>query len=68
MENIYAKLDSSVNMPELIRSYLASLRSSLDDAKTQAENGSELGMAVAVGSAYSELDKLDAAFNAILAK
>lgn len=68
MENIYAKLDASVDRIELLRHALAELGSVLDDAKNQAENGSELGMAFAVGRANSSLNSVNSILDSILKK
>ena len=64
-EQMYEKLSTNMPMGELIDSYLEELSSALNDAKTQGENGSELGMAVAVGTATNVLAHLRSAWNVI---
>lgn len=68
MENIYDKLDASVDRIELLRTALSDLGGALDDAKNQAENGSELGMAFAVGRANRALSDVNSMLDSILRK
>ena len=48
-KEFYDKVSSVVPMSGVIDEYMASLRNAVEDATNQAENGSQLGMAVAVG-------------------
>lgn len=59
----FEKLASVVPMAGVVDAYMSQLRNALEDAKNQAENGSQLGMATAVGRASSVFDDL---FNAWL--
>ena len=64
-EKIYEVASNNMAMGELITHYLEELSSALSDAKTQGENVSSLGMALAVGNAAGVLDHLRAAWNSV---
>lgn len=59
----YDKISSVLPMAGVLDTYMAMLRNSVQDAVNQAENGSELGMAVAIGRVANISDEL---FNAWL--
>lgn len=48
-KEFYDKVSSVVPMSGVIDEYMAALRNAVEDATNQAENGSQLGMAIAVG-------------------
>ena len=64
-DKLYETASNSLPMAELINSYIEELSTALSDAKTQGENGSELGMAVAVGTASDILAHLRSAWNIV---
>lgn len=66
-KELYDKASSMVSMDGVIDGLIASLRTAITDAKNQAENGSNLGMAVAVGSADAVLDDLVNAWEVVKA-
>ena len=59
----YDKIATVIPMATIIDSYMAELRNAVQDATNQAENGSQLGMATAVGRISDIADDL---FNAWL--
>lgn len=62
-KEFYDKVSSVVPMSGVIDEYMAALRNAVEDATNQAENGSQLGMATAVGRIKILTDDL---FNAWL--
>lgn len=62
-KEFYDKVSTVVPMSGVIDEYLATLRNAVEDATNQAENGSQLGMATAVGRIKVLTDDL---FNAWL--
>ena len=54
----YDKIGTVMPMAGIIDGYMATLRNAVEDATNQAENGSQLGMAVAVGRIKSVTDDL----------
>lgn len=64
-KELYEKAKTVTPMVDVIDQYLADIRNALTDAKNQAENGSELGMATAVGAADNILDHLMAAWDVV---
>lgn len=59
----YDKIAAVIPMAGIIDRYMANLRNAVEDATNQAENGSQLGVAVAVGRIKTITDDL---FNAWL--
>ena len=61
-KEFYDKVATVVPMSGVIDEYMASLRSAVEDATNQAENGSQLGVAVAVGRIKIIADELFSAW------
>lgn len=61
----YDKIATVLPMAQLIDRYMANLRTYVEDANNQAENGSQLGMAVAVGRIKSVTDDLYSAWTSV---
>lgn len=61
-KEFYDKVSTVVPMSGVIDEYMASLRNAVEDATNQAENGSQLGMAVAVGRIKIITDELFSAW------
>jgi len=57
----YKQIATVMPMVNVIDGYMSAVRNALQDASNQAENGSELGMAIAIGRAATVFDDL---FNA----
>lgn len=62
----YEKIASVIPMGGIIDDNLAKLRNAVEDATNQAENGSQLGMAVAVGRISNIVSDLSAAWAAVM--
>lgn len=54
----YDKIATVLPMADVIDALMANLRNAVSDATTQAENGSELGMATSVGRISIIVDDL----------
>lgn len=54
----YDKIASVIPMSDIIDSLVSRLKNAVDDAANQSENGSQLGMAVAVGRISTITDDL----------
>lgn len=61
----YDKISNVLPLGSLIDNYLSQLRSAIQDAANQAENGSQLGVAVAVGRCSTIADELYNAWNSV---
>lgn len=61
-KEFYDKVSTVVPMSGVIDEYMASLRNAVEDATNQAENGSQLGVAVAVGRIKIITDELFSAW------
>lgn len=61
-KEFYDKVSTVVPMSGVIDEYMASLRNAVEDAANQAENGSQLGVAVAVGRIKVITDELFSAW------
>ena len=57
----YKQIATIMPMVSVIDGYMSAVRNALQDASNQAENGSQLGMAIAIGRASTVFDDL---FNA----
>lgn len=64
-EDLYDKASTVVPMGDVIGQLLSDLHNAIGEAKNQAENGSELGMAVAVGNASAIISDLLAAWKTV---
>lgn len=64
-KEFYDKVSTVVPMAGVIDALMADLRNAVDDAKNQAENGSQLGMATAVGRVTNIVDSLSSAWLSI---
>lgn len=62
----YEKIASVIPMGGIIDDNLAKLRNAVEDATNQAENGSQLGMAVAVGRISNIVSDLSAAWAVVM--
>lgn len=62
----YEKIASVIPMGGVIDDNLAKLRNAVEDATNQAENGSQLGMAVAVGRISNIVSDLSAAWAVVM--
>lgn len=62
----YEKVASVIPMGGVIDDNLAKLRNAVEDATNQAENGSQLGMAVAVGRISNIVSDLSAAWAVVM--
>jgi hypothetical protein len=58
----YEKVATVIPMGDIINDNLAKLRNAVEDATNQAENGSQLGMALAVGRINNIVSDLSAAW------
>lgn len=58
----YEKIATVIPMGDIINDNLAKLRNAVEDATNQAENGSQLGMALAVGRINNLVSDLSAAW------
>ena len=58
----YEKVATVIPMGDIINDNLAKLRNAVEDATNQAENGSQLGMALAVGRIHNIVSDLSAAW------
>ena len=58
----YDKIATVIPMAGIIDGYMADLRNEVQDATNQAENGSQLGMATAVGRISGIVDDLFSAW------
>lgn len=54
----YDKIANVIPMSDIIDSLVSRLKNAVDDAANQSENGSQLGMAVAVGRISAVTDDL----------
>lgn len=61
----YDKIANVLPLGGLIDTYLSQLRNAIQDAANQAENGSQLGVAVAVGRCSTIADELYNAWNSV---
>lgn len=57
-KEFYDKVSNTIPLGGVVDTLMSQLRNALQDATNQAENGSQLGMATAVGKASSILDEL----------
>jgi len=62
----YEKIATVIPMGGVINDNLAKLRVAIEDATNQAENGSQLGMALAVGRISSIVNDLSAAWAVVM--
>ena len=67
-EEDYDKIATVLPLGDIINRYLLELNNALDDANTQAENGSAIGMAVSVGKCKRITDELIAAWASVNSK
>lgn len=58
----YDKIANVMPMADVIDNLMAKLKNAVEDATNQSENGSELGMAVAVGRISNLTDELFSAW------
>lgn len=64
-DELYDKVSNYMSMADVLDQYIADLGTTLSDARNQAENGSEMGMAVAVGAASGAFEHLVSAWRVI---
>lgn len=62
----YEKIATVIPMGGVINDNLAKLRNAIEDATNQAENGSQLGMALAVGRISNIVNDLSAAWAVVM--
>ena len=67
-EEDYDKIATVLPLGDIIDRYLSELNNALDDATTQAENGSAVGMAISVGKCKRITDDLIAAWASVKRK
>ena len=64
----YEKIATVIPMAGIIDGYMAQLRNAVEDASNQAENGSQLGMALAVGRIARITGDLTSAWDSVKGK
>jgi hypothetical protein len=64
-EEDYDKIASVMPLGDVIDRLVSELRNAVQEATNQAENGSQLGMAVAVGKCSTVVDDLLNAWNSV---
>lgn len=64
-DKLYTSVSSVLPLGEVLDQYLADLSNAITDARNQAENGSQMGVTIAVGAASNILEHINATWTAI---